>query len=259
MPTGDILTGKMLLHLARWPTLLGTSDDGLQCLMKVLSIPADAFPGSGEEIYHRILEAYAKDAEEVQCIPFHGKGALLRSCIAAFRSGILATYEQQDASNDSRFDVTYDEWIKKIWDSLHKTKKIKNLDETTIQILRTKQTTIDVYFDLEHFESTVRGLVIPNGEKSISHLVLKTAWEGEYYDSVSGDKKYANLREALQLDSYYATMVRGACVKIPLTPDIWCSHDEMQHTGEETQHFFKVMWEVRSCCSFWFAFIRVIQ
>lgn len=38
-------------------------------------------------------------------------------------------------------------------------------------------------------------------------------------------------------------MVRGSCVKIPLTPDIWCPHDELQHTGEETQHFFQVMWE----------------
>lgn len=52
------------------------------------------------------------------------------------------------------------------------------------------------------------------------------------------------LQEALQRDSYYATMVRGSCVKIPLTPDIWCPHDELQHTGEETQHFFQVMWEV---------------
>jgi hypothetical protein len=38
-------------------------------------------------------------------------------------------------------------------------------------------------------------------------------------------------------------MVRGACIKIPLTPDIWCAHDEMQHTGEDTTLFFSAMWD----------------
>lgn len=69
--------------------------------------------------------------------------------------------------------------------------------------------------------------------------------QGEFFDA-DGAPRMGNLKKALQLDAYYATMVRGSCVKIPLTPDIWCPHDELQHAEVETQNFFRVMWKVFS-------------
>lgn len=64
-----------------------------------------------------------------------------------------------------------------------------------------------------------------------------------FFDKLKLHRKQSDLQKALQLDSYYATMVRGSCIKVPLTPDIWCAHDEMQHQGQDTTLFFSAMWD----------------
>lgn len=139
------------------------------------------------------------------------------------------------------FNMVYDEWVQRLWNNLDTNCKVEGLDNATERQLRKMQSST-FFVGFGEFESTIRRLIIPNNEHSISHLVLKNAWDGEKYDA-DGTLRTSAMKDALQRDSYYATMVRGSCIKIPLTPDIWCPHDELQHTGEETQHFFRVMWE----------------
>ena len=74
--------------------------------------------------------------------------------------------------------------------------------------------------------------------------MIKTAWEEENF-SYDGVANASDLQKALQLDAYYATMVRGASVNTALTPNIWCPHDELEHTGKENEDFFKAMWKAR--------------
>jgi hypothetical protein len=47
--------------------------------------------------------------------------------------------------------------------------------------------------------------------------------------------------QAQQLDLYYANLVHGASVKVPLS-EIWCPNNEMEHTDRDTDAFFKIMW-----------------
>lgn len=277
--SGEILvTSRMLVNLARWPTLLGTSDLNLYLLLQVVGIPPNAFEGQGgDESYGKIMEASLEKKDFMAFFQYYHPGALARVAISCLRSSLITDRNGQgqmekmieQADKDS-LNLTYKQWIQRLWDDLHGCKKFQEKGKNVVRsLLADSDLPYDIYHNLEHFESTVRRLVIPSGDRSLSHLVLKTAWEGEYTDSIDGEKRFSPLRDALQLDSYYATMVRGACVKactttfpvvelfsevflllilssgaqIPLTPDIWCSHDEMQHTGDETQHFFRVMWE----------------
>jgi hypothetical protein len=46
---------------------------------------------------------------------------------------------------------------------------------------------------------------------------------------------------AQQLDLYYAKLVHGSCVKVPMS-EIWCPNNEMEHTERDTDAFFKIMW-----------------
>lgn len=48
--------------------------------------------------------------------------------------------------------------------------------------------------------------------------------------------------QALQLDLFYAGLVHGACIKVPLT-EIWRSHNEMEHSERDTDQFFRAMWK----------------
>jgi hypothetical protein len=112
-----------------------------------------------------------------------------------------------------------------------------------------------IFFGFNEFDHHVRHVVMPNNQFNISHLVLKTAWEDENY-SFDGVQNASVLQQALQLDSYYAMMVRGSCVRVPLSPDIWCPHNEMEHTEFETQRFFHVMWEVRTIIDSFVLFIH---
>jgi hypothetical protein len=43
-------------------------------------------------------------------------------------------------------------------------------------------------------------------------------------------------------DMYYANLVHGACVKVPIS-EIWCPNDEMEHSDKDTESFFKAMWK----------------
>lgn len=138
------------------------------------------------------------------------------------------------AKFSSTFDLGYDQWIAELWNSLDKSKKAAAAAADAGD---------GKFSSYGQFETFIRRLILPNNEYTISHLAIKTAWEGEEEEQQHASGTSSSLKEALQRDSYYATMIRGSCVKIPLTPDIWCPHDELQHTGEETQRFFEVMWE----------------
>ena len=43
--------------------------------------------------------------------------------------------------------------------------------------MRARGLGIYIFLNEKHFESTIRSIVLPNNEKSLSHLVMKTAWE----------------------------------------------------------------------------------
>ena len=199
------------------------------------------------------------------CDMYYNIGSITRSCLAALRGSLeldlSATAEdvfdrrsdlEGQTSNIQR--LTYEEWIRALWQNLpdcKKEEKNRHINGTIVvhhgmyvgDKNDEKNPPYMVFKDFEHFERTVRHAVIPTNQHSIGHLVLQTAWEGENILSVDGTWKQSEIQKALQLDSYYATMVRGACIKVPLTPDIWCPHDEMQHTGEDTALFFTVMWQ----------------
>lgn len=48
--------------------------------------------------------------------------------------------------------------------------------------------------------------------------------------------------EAQRQDLYYANLVHGAAVRVPLS-DIWCAHNELEHSDRDTGKFFDVMWK----------------
>jgi hypothetical protein len=45
----------------------------------------------------------------------------------------------------------------------------------------------------------------------------------------------------IQLDLFYANLVHGAAVRIPLS-EIWCPNNEIEHSDADSERFFKVMW-----------------
>jgi hypothetical protein len=49
-------------------------------------------------------------------------------------------------------------------------------------------------------------------------------------------------RKAQQLDLYYANLVHGAAIKVPLG-EIWCPSNELEHSDRDTDKFFEVMWK----------------
>lgn len=48
--------------------------------------------------------------------------------------------------------------------------------------------------------------------------------------------------ESQQLDLYYANLVHGASIRVPLA-EIWCAANEMEHSDRDTGEFFAVMWK----------------
>lgn len=48
--------------------------------------------------------------------------------------------------------------------------------------------------------------------------------------------------EAQRQDLYYANLVHGAAVRVPLS-DIWCAHNELEHSDRDSGKFFDVMWK----------------
>ena len=205
-------------------------------------VPYHYFPNG---VFEKMTAKWKNEVfmSNVKTMLYYKNGNLIRACLSALR-GSLGVDLQSDESDvrknfnrggNSQFEeLTYEEWIRALWDNLPSCVKIRAPSSDGDTFLTFER--------FEMFEQTVRHKVMPNMNQSISHLVLKTAWEGENMDE-KGNWIHSELQRALQLDSYYATMVRGSCVKVPLTPDIWCAHNEMEHTGEETTHFFQVMWK----------------
>ena len=185
------------------------------------------------------------------CSLYYNFGSTTRACLAALQASLQLDLQatgmtvtkrryQHEIESTNITRLTYEEWIRVLWSNLPDCKK----QDTSSKMVEDENGHEYVVFrNFEEFERDVRHAMIPANQYSISHLVLQTAWEGENILSPDGTWKQSDLQNALQLDSYYATMVRGACVKVPLTPDIWCAHDEMQHTGEDTALFFTIMWQ----------------
>ena len=119
------------------------------------------------------------------CEPYYHPGALMRACLSAMRTGILvilgeATYlggymHADDSYKD--FDMTYDKWVKKLWNDLDDSCKVDDLDQATLEQIQSKIHCQQIFFGYDQFESIVRRLLLPNNERSLTHLVMKTAWE----------------------------------------------------------------------------------
>lgn len=122
--------------------------------------------------------------------------------------------------NAKLFDMQYDKWIECLWDALDESCKPQAIRSREWLDELQKMDSEKVFFSFQQFESTVRGIILPNNERSLSDLVLKTAWEGEYFDA-DGHPRKNHWKEALQRDSYYATMVRGAS-RVLCTPASCC-------------------------------------
>lgn len=61
MPGFYVITGKMLLDLIRWPVLLGASDNALEEIMTLLTVPREAFGSSDEESQKEMHALFAAD------------------------------------------------------------------------------------------------------------------------------------------------------------------------------------------------------
>jgi hypothetical protein len=51
-----------------------------------------------------------------------------------------------------------------------------------------------------------------------------------------------NNHKAQRMDMYYANLVHGASIKVPLS-EIWRPDNEMEHSEYDTNEFFRVMWK----------------
>lgn len=122
-----------------------------------------------------------------------------RACLSAFRCGLLSdrykplmdeaspeaignindgsymTGDDAAAEEYAAFDLPYDRWAQCLWDALHPSCRVNGLHNATAEQLRATNTKI--FFSFGQFESCLRRVILPNNEMSLSHLVLKTAFE----------------------------------------------------------------------------------
>ncbi len=84
----------------------------------------------------------------------------------------------------------------------------------------------------EFTSGVVRGMA---PSRSVESFVEEIA--NRYLEKQGGDTG----RKAQQLDLYYANLVHGASIKVPLG-EIWRPNNEMEHSEFDTSTFFTVMW-----------------
>ena len=116
---------------------------------------------------------------------------------------------------------------------------------------------IDEFFDME-FNIWVDMLVQKHGKKIIKEgldenrdelirYLKPTKSTADFMKRVQELSDKSDTQEHKKMvpqryDLYYANLVHGASVRIPMT-EIWCAANEMEHSERDTDVFFKVMWK----------------
>jgi hypothetical protein len=211
-------TNKLLL-LALWPDLVNFSDDVVLCLLQFLN---DLQHFDGEE-KGQFVDAVTKNStvniDLVATQAFHC-GALTKAGLSALHGCLRA-----DSFNDVQVlqSKSFDQWAY----ALHNLQKDRNTE--TLQV----------------FVGKLRKILIPEADwkrDGLPRLLLHRFWDVEN-ERRQGDRFASMITQAQELDSLYASMVHGASVKIPLTPDIWCPSHNIASTlfgMRESEQFFKV-------------------
>lgn len=84
----------------------------------------------------------------------------------------------------------------------------------------------------DQYKAIIQNILRPHDDDS-GEFLLKIASE---------DASMHNEREAQQLDHYYAQLVKGSMVNVPMTV-VWVPSDEMQNSAMDDANFNKMMWK----------------
>ena len=150
-------------------------------------------------------------------------GAVFKMLLMNFRASfITSSYTQYDKAGElsSFFDMELVPWVSKIVDSYLPSSILTQISVNTYQ------------------------------RDMIFHKIMEVVTPCASVQKRVGFMAYQNLGDdtssvhdvARQMDRYYATLVHGAAVRVPL-PEIWCPENEMEHTARDSKQFFDVMWK----------------
>lgn len=223
---GDaFLSLKGFIDLARCPVLFSIDVDAAAMLISSL-IRLDT-DGDDTELAEwrtrgNMLDGFQAAYKVVPVLIFD-RYEMLRAALARFRCCFVLSNERpqptmRPAPNRQKlleyFDMELVPWLDKLYESLN------------MEALR-------AYPSPDAWKAAMIENMLP--AKSVRDLIVEnaklTVAKGEV------DHQY----RAQQLDLYYANLVHGASVRAPLQ-EIWCPHNETEHSERDSEQFFRLMW-----------------
>lgn len=216
---------KGFIDLARCPILFSIDVDAAGLLIaSLLRLDTDAQDVELAEWRQQRAGQFEAFFDNYRVTPLlvFDRYELLRTALMRFRC-CFALSNERDSTRPAEhrqrlreyFDMELVPWLEKLYEGA-------NLD------------TRQAYPNVDSWKSAMIENILP--AKSVRDLIVENA----KLTVAKGEVDHQH--QAQQLDLFYANLVHGAGVRIPLQ-EIWCPHNEMEHSESDSEEFFKIMWK----------------
>jgi hypothetical protein len=234
MHGGTFISIKAFVDLARCPVIFSVGPDAAALLISsVLFVEDDRTKNTAFDTWLRasqqgmVTQALGgivlfEQQYSISPVLIFDRYEMIRTALMRFRCGFTLSNERSAANPVKEraaiaqfFDMDLNSWVKTLYESTSPfaKEKYKTLEEWTDAVV-------------EHIlpPKSVRDIMVQN----MRLAVVKSGPQVE--------------TQAQQLDLFYANLVHGASVRTPLQ-EIWCPHNEMEHSLRDSEEFFRVMWK----------------
>lgn len=214
------LSTAALIDLCRCPAFLSMSNASRAVLMN--RIFRHSRDRTSDIVFGQWLEknasSYGEDQEYALLSRMFEHAQLLFRGVTRLRSAFAIADEVADKGTvhalDVYFNMEYDVWVKTVLQEHYRVDDSAHVSDDIASI--------------------VKKLAPYNAASELVHAY-------ERHNTVELRSEQAADVQSRQLDLFYANLVHGAAVRVPLS-DIWCPNNEMDHSEADSEQFFTVMW-----------------
>ena len=222
MPMGGFISTAALIDLCRCPVVFAMEDDNLLNVVTLLCRTSDQHTTADVEwnlwidTNRNRVKNDDLDKESAKLLQVYNGGSLMKRGLMRLRSQFLNNTAIETPDSQAVrdfFDMDYDLWFKYIFD--------------THSLLPKPFIQEDIH--------TFKQLTAPCSR--VNACVMHLAREVVHVPPEENVRHVAQ-----QQDLFYANLVHGASVRVPLA-DIWCPNNQLEHTDRDTNKFFDIMWK----------------
>lgn len=222
------VTGQMVCALLQWPNIHAINHITAAQLLDLVHINALNVPFRG------YLETNKDQIRRIQSESiYHYEGVLFKLLLQTVMSTAIGEKIIQNGAHHggNKFGKMMDE----VWNFIIKERKVdptkKPFNENDEKSKNDKVEYVLLH-GKDEYNTIIQNILRPHDDDS-GEFILKIASE---------DASMHNERKAQQLDHYYAQLVKGSMVNVPMTV-VWVPSDEMQNSAMDDANFNKMMWK----------------